>query len=425
LLFDKSIDITLKECKMKSRNKLIPTVFWLFFVIILAFLLLFFFLLVQEGNWSPQEFKVWVGKVRDRVQPIEEIITGPVATIEPIPFSGPLTQITWFYIPPKNDDLDKLVRNFDFFILTKNNEDTRDDLKIQGVNQPILQYLRFEAIMDPGSCDRQPWRNQVADQIGDFCWIRDQHPDWILRDSIGNPIIDEEDEDFVLMDPGNPEWQKFWLERAIQSQETLGWEGVFLDNVEASLAKRDRRGQLPAKYPTDASYQAAIKSFLQYIYSGYFQPQQRPLMANIISLRNNTVWFEYLHFLDGAMEEAWAVDWGDDYRSNNDWEEHLFRAEETQRMGKTAILVSQGSRGDIQRQEFAFASYLLISHGTASFRYANTSSYSEIWLYPTYQLELGEPLGPRYRDGDLWRRDFSQGSVSVDPINHAISIQSP
>ncbi|MBU0510741.1 MAG: putative glycoside hydrolase family 15 protein [Chloroflexi bacterium] len=338
-------------------------------------------------------------------------------------FEGQAVRLAWFYKPPVDGNLASVAENFDTIILTSNDENERDELQQRGLDTPILQYLSFDAIQDPGSCDAQPYQNQVANQIGDFCRISEQHPDWFLLDMHGERMSNGSGS--VMMDPGNQEWRAFWLERAIQSQEHLGWDGVFLDNVEASLSKRARRGQLPAAYLTNASYQTAVLRFLQYIYINYFQPQQRPLMANIIALENEGIWFDYLQFLDGVMDEGWAVDWEDGYRSSGSWEADLVRAEETQGLGKTILLVSQGNYSDIQRQEFTFASYLLITYGRAAFRYTHADHYNEIWLYPAYDLDLGEPLGGRYIDGNLWRRDFTNGTVTVDPLNHTATISGP
>jgi hypothetical protein len=212
------------------------------------------------------------------------------------------------------------------------------------------------------------------------------------------------------------------LSRTQESQEQLGWYGVFLDNVEGSLSKVYSLGGNPANYPNDASYQVAIQGFLQYIYTSYFQPQGRPLLANIISLPDAATWFNYLQYLDGAMDEAWAVDWHTGYNNVSEWNAELAIAEQTQNNGKYAILISQGDQSNTNRQGFAFASYLLISSGRAAFRYTNYDNYGRTWLYPNYDIDLGSPLGSRYAQGNLWKRDFTNGSVTVDPANHTAQI---
>jgi hypothetical protein len=343
----------------------------------------------------------------------------PIPTTSPFPlFSSAFIRLAWFYKPPVNGNEADLAKSFSVFILTKKNEAYRDALHAAGVRSPILQYLRFSAIMDTGDCISQPYRNQVADKPGDFCEIDQKHPDWFLLDARGERIYSN---DYPTMDPANTGWRAFWLERARQSQEGLGWEGVFLDNVEASLGKQERLAGGETSYSSDAAYQDAVAGFLEYLYKGYFQPQGRPLFANIIETRDPLVWKRYLQFLDGAMLENFAVDWNG-YLSVSEWEEQLKMVEEAQAMGKQLILVSQGGQDDVARQRFAFASYLLVTKGLASFRYADADYYNEIWLYDNYNLNLGAPLGERYLKNGVWQRDFEHATVTVDPFWHTAEI---
>jgi hypothetical protein len=346
--------------------------------------------------------------------------TNAQAAASPALVTDKVVNLAYFYKPPEDSDAATLAKNYNTYILTRADEPFRDQLIASGVQAPILQYVSFDDIMDPGSCTAQPYRNNVAYKIGDFCTISQDHPDWFLLNADGSRI--KVDGKYFLMDPGNQEWRAFWLSRTQESQEQLGWYGVFLDNVEGSLSKVYSLGGNPANYPNDASYQVAIQGFLQYIYTSYFQPQGRPLLANIISLPDAATWFNYLQYLDGAMDEAWAVDWHNGYNSVSEWNEELTRAEQTQNSGKYAILISQGDQANTDRQSFAFASYLLISNGRAAFRYTNYDNYGQTWLYPNYNIDLGSPLGPRYPQGNLWRRDFTKGSVIVDPVNHTAEI---
>jgi hypothetical protein len=128
-------------------------------------------------------------------------------------------------------------------------------------------------------------------------------------------------------------------------------------------------------------------------------------------------------YLDGAMQERWAVDWSTTvYVSETKWKSDLALAEKTQSQGKYILLVAPGNETDTNRQQFAFASYLLISNGKSAFRYSNSRNYNQVWIYSNYQLDLGTPLGPRYQNGSLWQRDFTKGSVMVDPVNHTATI---
>lgn len=355
--------------------------------------------------------------------PTQEITPSPSPSPSPTPEPPFEIRLVWFYKPPADDNLLQLAQRFGFFILTKGDEEERDQLIALGARRPILQYLRSEVIQDPGSCTRQPWRNQVAYLPGDFCRISEEHPDWFLLDQKGRRIVNPYGgEDFVMMDPGNPGWRAFFLERVRQSQADPAWDGVFLDNVEVTMSFREQRDEIPALYPDLASFQAANLSFLAYLRNGYFQPENKLLYANLVARGDESYWDDFLAYLDGAMIEGWVLDWRNGYRSVKTWETQLRLAEEVQNASKFIILISQGTRDNEDLQSFALASFLLVNQGRAVFRYANSSVYREVWLYENYALDLGQPLGPRYRDGDAWRRDFSNGSVMVNPDTHDVEI---
>jgi len=308
--------------------------------------------------------------------------------------------------------------------MSKGNEAARDQLLASGAKKPILQYIRFEAIMDPGSCTRTPWQNNAAFMAGDFCNISAQHPDWFLLNQKGQRIANTYGgENFVMMDPGNPGWRAFFLERIRQTQQAdENWGGVFLDNVEVTSAFREKDQEVPLAYPDEPSYQAAVQGFLQYLYTNYFHSTGHLLYANLVARRSDANWTKYLTYLDGAMHEGWAIDSPDSYRPVITWEEQMTLAEQTQAMGKYIVLVSHGKQDDLELQKFAFASYLLINQGRAAFRYASSQVYNEAWLYDDYKVALGQALGPRFRDGDAWRRNFANGSVLVNPQTHEVQI---
>lgn len=336
------------------------------------------------------------------------------------------TRFAYYYKPPENMGLDELARRFNVFILNSDNDETRNSLLALGGGRPMLAYLRSEAIQDPGSCTEQPWHNNVAYQVGDFCAISQQHPDWFLVDRTGARIMDTyQNEKFYLMDPANPEWQQFYIERARQVLADPDWDGVFLDNLEVTLNFRQQQNELPVKYPTDEAYWAAHESFLKALYSGYFKPNGKLLFANVAARKDETKFVSYLAYLDGAMHEGWSIDQPKRWRPVNTWEHQMALAEQAQKLGKFIILVGQGSQDDAALQAFAYSSYLLVANGQAAFRYGQSASYRQAWVYDNYALDLGAPKGPRYKIGSTWRRDFTNATISVDPQFHTARIGPP
>lgn len=355
------------------------------------------------------------------VMTIPPTITPNLSATAPPPSQaaiGRAARLAWFSKPPE-DSLRLLAENFDFIILTHKDENVREQLRTLGWDGNMLAYLTLIEIRDPGSCTEVPYGNQVANRPGDFCRISTEHPDWFLLDRFGRRISKN---GIYLMDPGHAGYRAFWLERARQLIETDRWDGIFIDNVDTSLERLlTQYLAMPDAYD-QAGYQQAIEGFLADVYGGYFQPANKPLFANLLGLQDKNIWFRYLQHLDGILLEDFAVDWHAGYRSPAAWEEQLTLIEQTLSQGKAAVLVAQGTRANLPRQEFAFASYLLIANERTYFRYADADQYKQIWLYPNYSLPLGEPLGARYRQEALWRRDFSNGYVLVDPYQHQATI---
>jgi hypothetical protein len=334
------------------------------------------------------------------------------------------TNLAWFYKPPADGNVSLVADNYSTFIMTKGNEATRDQLISMGAKSPMLEYVRFEAIMDPGSCTAKPWQNNVAFLPGDFCTISTEHPDWFLLNTSGQRIVHMTGTTpFYMMDPGNSGWRSFFLQRVSQvlSADPV-WAGVFLDNVEVTNSFHVAASEPLLAYPDNASFQAAVQGFLKLMHDSYFLPQGKLLYANLIARTDDALFTSYMTHLDGAMHEGWAIDDPNRWRPVSTWEKHMNLVEQAKALGKPLILVSHGQQADSELQQFAFASYLLVTDGSTSFRYASSSAYNQAWLYDNYKLALGAPAGSRYKDGTAWKRVFTGGSVSVDPGTHAVSI---
>ncbi len=367
---------------------------------IVLFLMLFLVLSACQGQSHPTPV---TSTPPDLPEPTTTAVT---------PTETPL-RLAWFYKPPADTILQQVATGFDLFILTHKDEDNREELRALGATAPFLQYLLLLEIHDPGSCTARPFGNQVAYQAGDFCQIKEQHPDWFLVDQKGQPISLRKG--YWVMDPGNAEYRIFWLNRAREMLLEFGWDGVFVDNVEASLAKFRSDGHLPAAYRREKDFQEAVEEFLSFLSSSYFRPARKPLFANVVSVNDPAVWEQYVAYLDGVMIENFATGWEKTTLSAQEWETQMALAEWALANGKTLILVAQGEKNDLARQEFALASYWLINNGHAYFRYTNSDDYNSLWDYSNYSQNLGAALGPRFRQGNLWVRQFESGRVTVNP----------
>lgn len=353
--------------------------------------------------------------------------------------SSAMIQLGYHYKPPRDGaDARDLAERASFIILTKNDEDFRDALRAAGYQGLILQYVVAAEVDAPpldeatDACDRshKPWQNQAANQVGDFCTLIHPHEDWFLHNGDGERLYNLiQGRRYYHMNPGSEGWRAFLLQRLKQrmfgdaTTPPLGYDGVFLDNVELTrrkvLYELENSDGVVREYATDAAYRAAWREMLAFLRQGLGTTV--PLWANMIADSHTPdEWNEYLPYLDGGMNEAFVTG----YRKSRTPEEqnnHLQQAEYVLAQRKGFYAVSQGPEHDKERQQFALASYLLIAQPGAPsyFRYTRADEdYDLWWSYDNYTLDLGTPIGPRYPVPNGWRRDFTRGYVIVDQVRH-------
>ena len=253
------------------------------------------------------------------------------------------------------------------FSLTHNDDRARDRLKSLGVQEPVLQYLLFNEIMNPGACDAAPYNDQVAFQPGDYCWIQSNHPEWFLNNPAGQPIGQIN----VSFDagPGQPGLAKL-LAAGGPDADPVTSGMAFSSTTWGPAFKMKEWGRSRQPTRATAGAQAAVEQALKSLYSGYFSPGGRRLYriyrgkrpAGLAALFA-VLWMGPCWKIlppDGRVKSARL--------SVAEWEQQMeMAASQAQAMGKTVILVAQGEQADYQRETFALASYLLVADGRAFF----------------------------------------------------------
>ncbi len=354
----------------------------------------------------------------------------------------PSTRLAYFHtISADGDSTEQVAQLADFVILTSGDEPHRDALRQAGYAGLILQYLNASQVNGPGpyvnneaNCESEfePLRNGIARSAGDFC--RDLHPneDWFLHNGAGERLYSLTTGSGVWyhMDPGNPDWRAYAshaIAREIVGPSALGFDGAFLDNVELSLTRLVEQ----AANADGAVHEYEVENDYRDAWTGYLQNvrvrvgSSLSIWANFVSDPNyGSLWSQYLAHLDGVMSPAFAT--GYEPLTAAKWENNLSQAEEAIAEGKYVVAVGQGRKDDEDWQQFALASYLLISDGDhAFFRYMSDESKQALvtlWTYPNYEIALGAALGPRTKSGMTWRREFQCGYVEVNASDRRGSI---
>jgi hypothetical protein len=263
------------------------------------------------------------------------------------------------------------------------------------------------------------------DPTGISDWVgytdADAHPDWFLKDADGNRLTFKDYPTALVMDVANPAYQDAGLANVVNQVKAAGFDGVFLDDANASL-----RWVLPGgsaecvKYPTDAVWQSAAFSFLDRM-----APKLR--QAGLLVAANiggSTVapglWQKWNAPLDGAMEESFTNGGaGRDSIANGQWVAKLRHARWSETHQKIAFDHAVTSTRSGAR--YGLGTMLLVANGENRF-YASADYEHELW-WPEYRTarRLGRPTG-RYRATrkGVYRREFTHGVVVVNPQTHAV-----
>lgn len=347
--------------------------------------------------------------------------------------------LAWFHKPPEDGTTPQQLADNSSYIHLTGPADIpfRDRLRAAGYSGKIFTYTTMNAVEGPGpyrdssaACDATytPHDNQLAFYSGDFCKYIHGNESWFLHNADGARIVDDyfnSGRFAYVMNPANPGWRAFAIERLKLIKSEWFYDGIWLDNVDVDRSRV--MGELTnsdggvREYDSDAKWQEAVAGWLSEARQAL---GDYPLWANLVGggLRADS-WDAYAPYLDGAMDESFAVQWLDGWRGLSQWEAQTQRASKWIAAGKGLVAVGQGPKDDLQRMKFTLASYLLVAQGSqATFRYTRFDSYySEMWLYPEYEdaRQLGAPRGVCYEvSSGVWRRDFEHGYVEVDVQGH-------
>ncbi|HEX2044488.1 MAG TPA: putative glycoside hydrolase [Gaiellaceae bacterium] len=250
------------------------------------------------------------------------------------------------------------------------------------------------------------------------------HPDWFLLDTQGRRVESAHFSGVWLMDVGSRAYQDRWLANVASELRGKGWDGVMLDDTNYSPAWH-LAGRTLAKYPGDAQYAAATRSFLARV--------GPPLMADGFLVLPNVytvwpsghdVWRDWIQFTSGAVQEYWTK-WGEDasqHFTGADWSYRREFLRITQQAGKVYLGITYAPLDDVRSMRYARASFLLDWNGGRSALVFEPSPggqdpYSQEWT-----ADVGMPLGRAYQAGRVWRRDFETGVVLVNPSTSTASI---
>jgi hypothetical protein len=331
---------------------------------------------------------------------------------------------------PRQDQVIKIAPHYELFQLSALRANLVPILKKYNPSAKVLMYMAnslttVATLQDPGSIDEE-----------NTDWILKNHPDWLLKGSDGRPIQGRSWSPKYWPDPGNKEWQAFFVRKVNQALKSTGgqWDGVlfdeFLTTHTGHTAPYVGSSGKQANYASDEAFRQAQLKFLRYV-----APRLNvPILPNVDSpvLVPNTPAFNAEFFTEvqriagGAEAEVFVLHAPNQhgFLDKAMVEVYLDRARKTP-PGKIMILSSPTAdlEGNIERSLYAYFTYLLVASPGRAIYWAfkeGDSSVPHFW-FKEFDLDLGPPQGDMQTVGSLWKREFANAAVVVNPNQEAAS----
>jgi hypothetical protein len=301
-------------------------------------------------------------------------------------------------------------------------------LKAQNPGLKALVYKNLSFTESYGCVGGVDLPNQTTG-VG-YCDADQNHPDWFLTDSSGNRLNSAGYPQAWMMDVGNPDYQAKWLANVLADVHAGGWDGVFMDDTDADLGWH-LNGRTIARYPTTASWRAATRSMLASVgpalqSAGYLAvPNMYAPWASDYDAQ--ATWSDWLQFVSGGAQEYYSK-WGttsSGWFSGGDW---TFRQQFqvlTEQAGKIFLGITYGPHADARSMAWARANFLLFDDpaagGALVYEFSDPEAqdpYSSGWA-----ADIGTPAGARFQVGSAWRRNYSDGTVVVNPTSSSLTVQ--
>jgi len=261
---------------------------------------------------------------------------------------------------------------------------------------------------------------EAPENLFEYDWILQNHPDWFLRDSNGN-IISAKGQS--SLDLGNVSYQQALLQKLTAMAQRETWKRLFFDYLDVHAADNTLDGRWPANYANDAQWQAACTQMLLAL-----QPLRQmglKLIFNVAHAPSYTqpglAWF--------PLMDGWQIEWSyvtQDWNSSNilysPWSSWLWKFRSQSENPTKYVLMGHRLPDQYKAaRRFGMASFLCAMSPKSYFGYcasATENSYST-----DFEAPLGVPLGNyvvsagNMITGALVSRKFANGEVVVNPTD--------
>jgi threonine/homoserine efflux transporter RhtA len=251
---------------------------------------------------------------------------------------------------------------------------------------------------------------------------------WLLKDASGQYLMNVAYGAYVG-DFGNAAYQQRFVDNVASLLSRNGNEGVFIDDVIAS-PEGLTGGKYPTKYPTQQAWEDAQVAFVQSVSQalrgrGYYVLIQAIKFisgdpgSNDGSL-NAQFWGRLAPYPSGIQSEYWMQDPNTVTRLRasgsqwyQQWDAWANLANIAQNGGADFFAMMYGGSSNVDIMRYGKASFLLMwdgSGGAFTYDLSSGDPWNAEWT-----TDIGQPSGSRYQVGVGWRRQYTGGTVILNP----------
>ena len=253
---------------------------------------------------------------------------------------------------------------------------------------------------------------------------------WLLKDANGQYLRNTAYGAYVG-DIGNPAYQQRFISNVAALLAANGNEGVHIDDVLMTPVLLTS-GVFPAKYPTQQSWENAMVSFIQAVGQG-LRSRGYYVLAQAIGYipgdapgsndgtTNARFWSRLAPYVSGLLSEYWEQLPNDPTKLRPSgtsswtqyWDGWLDQIDAAQNNGADFFAYMYGTSSSVNIMRYGKASFLLKwDGGGGGFIYQTTSG--DPWNLE-WTMDIGQPSASRYQVGVGWRRNYSGGTVILNP----------
>jgi hypothetical protein len=270
--------------------------------------------------------------------------------------------------------------------------------------------------------------DQLPTGVG-YAYANRYHPEWFLKDTNGHRVAWASWPHSWQMDVGSRTYQRAWARNVARELPSRGWDGVFVDGIARTMQYRwYLNGRVLARYPGPDDYQRATTSFLRRV--GPALRHRHLLVVGNINDAPLDLWGRWVGYMSGASKEWWtkaSKSRGAGMLGGSDWSFQMRLLARAQALHKIFIAIAYGPADDVPAMSYARASFLLFVRGRRSaFTYSTGCGGEPSSSY--WRDDLGAPRGAPFAVGSVWRRNFTAGTVVVNPSDSttaAVALRAP